>query len=100
LMIRLLEDTRPPGAREAIGTEALRIATVTALGAIADPAAIPVLAKLVAAPGAHHDAPRAAAASALAACRAAAPARPALDDAGGAAAPGGGRADDDDGHVN
>jgi suppressor of fused len=78
-MIRILESTRIASALDAVGKEELLTATANALEAIADPAAIPALSKLVAAPGRYNDEPRAAAASALAACVDAAPARPPLD---------------------
>ena len=87
-MVRILEDMPGPSGLDAIGKQDLLIATMTALGEIADPAAIPALTNRILAPGAPDHEPRAAAASALAACLSAAarreppgPAVPELPDA-------------------
>ena len=70
-MLRILEQTTIESSVDAIGKEDFVASTATALGAIADPVAIPALAKLATAPGAHNAKPRAAALAALAACKAA-----------------------------
>jgi hypothetical protein len=80
-MIRILEENPIRDALDAIGKEALIERTASALEEIADPAAIPALAKVAAAPGPHNDRPRPAAAAALAACLAAAPGPRDVDDA-------------------
>jgi hypothetical protein len=70
-LIRILDETSINSSLESIGKEGFVAATAAALGAIGDPAAIPVLSRVVAAPGAHNDKPRAVAAEALATCLAA-----------------------------
>ncbi|HSD87501.1 MAG TPA: hypothetical protein VLB44_08295 [Kofleriaceae bacterium] len=80
-LIDILEATTIKSAADSVGKEELVAATAAALGAIADPAAIPALSKVVAAPGTHNDAPRAVAADALAACLAATPEPRTVDDA-------------------
>jgi len=80
-MIQILEDTPIRDTLDAIGKQELVVQTAAALGEISDPTAIPALAKLVAAPGDHHDEPRPVAAEALASCLAAASAPRDVDDA-------------------
>jgi hypothetical protein len=67
-MIRILETTTIKNSLDSIGKEDFIAATAAALGAIADPSAIPSLARVVAAPGTHNDKPRPVAADALASC--------------------------------
>ena len=71
---QILDDNPIKNALDSIGKEEFLAHTAEALGAIGDPAAIPSLCRLVAAPGDHYDEPRPAAAHALATCLAAAPA--------------------------
>jgi hypothetical protein len=80
-MIRILEHVEVEHAVDAIGRDELLSSTAAALGAIADPSAIPALAKLVAAPGRKHDKPRPAVADALASCLAVTPEPRDVDDA-------------------
>lgn len=80
-LIEILETTPIRSALDAAGKGPLIAATASALGAIGDPAAVPVLSRVVAAPGAHNDGPRAAAAEALATCLAALPEPRHVDDA-------------------
>jgi hypothetical protein len=80
-LIKILEDTTIKSSLDALGKQELVGATAAALGAIADPIAIPALARVVAAPGSHNDKPRPVAADALASCLAASPEPPAVDDA-------------------
>ena len=80
-LIRVLEGTSIESSLDAIGKQGLIASAAAALGAIGDPSAIGVLARVVAAPGRHNDPPRAAAAAALAACLDAAPAPRDVDDA-------------------
>ena len=70
-LIKILEETTIKSSLDSIGKEDFVAATAAALGAIGDPAAIPALASVVAAPGTHNDKPRPVAADALAACLAA-----------------------------
>ncbi|CAN5909330.1 hypothetical protein BH11MYX3_BH11MYX3_14110 [soil metagenome] len=79
-MIRILEDTPIRSSLESIGTEDFLVKVATALGAIADPAAIPALANVVRAAGDYNDEPRPAAAEALSACLAATPEPRDVDD--------------------
>jgi hypothetical protein len=80
-LIKILEDTTIKNALDSIGKEDFVAATAAALGAIGDPAAVDVLARVVAAPGTHNDEPRPVAADALASCLAAAPEPRHVDDA-------------------
>ena len=84
-LIRILDETTIKSSLDSIGKEGFVSATAAALGAIGDPAAIPALARVVAAAGSHNDKPRPVAADALAACLAAIPdtatERRSLDDA-------------------
>ena len=80
-LIGILEQTSIRSALDSAGKEDFIAATAAALGAIGDPAAIPALSRVVAAPGAHNDEPRPVAADALAACLAAAPEPRDVDDA-------------------
>ena len=81
-MIQILGDNPIKSSLDSISKEEFLSSTAAALGEIADPAAIPALAKLVAAPGDYNDRARPAAAQALASCLAAAPpALRELDDA-------------------
>lgn len=72
-MIKILEETTIKSSLDSIGKEDFVADTAAALGAIGDPAAVDVLARVVAAPGTHNDEPRPAAANALASCLAATP---------------------------
>jgi hypothetical protein len=85
-LIRIVQDTPVPSGIDAIGKLELLTATLTALGDIADPAAIPALAGRIVRSGGHDDEPRAAAAVALAACALAAqrPEHAGLDPTGSA----------------
>lgn len=80
-LIKILEETTIKSSLDSIGKEEFVSATAAALGAIADPIAIPALARVVAAPGAHNDRPRPVAADALASCLAVASDPRAIDDA-------------------
>ncbi len=80
-MIKILEETTIKSSLDSVGKEDFVAATAAALGAIGDPAAIGVLARVVAAPGTHNDEPRPVAADALASCLAAAPEPRSVDDA-------------------
>ncbi len=79
-LIKILDETTISSSLDAIGKEDFIVKVATALGAIADPAAIPALAKVVTAAGDHNDEARPAAAEALAACLAAAPEPRDVDD--------------------
>lgn len=72
-MIEILQTTTIKNSLDSIGKEDFIASAAAALGAIGDPAAVPALAKVVAAPGTHNDTPRPVAAAALAACLAATP---------------------------
>ncbi|MBA3464985.1 MAG: HEAT repeat domain-containing protein [Deltaproteobacteria bacterium] len=72
-LIKIFDDTPITSSLDAIGKEDFLIKVASALGAIADPSAIPALSNLVRAAGDHNDKPRAPAAEALASCLAAAP---------------------------
>lgn len=80
-LVEILEHTTVGSVALSIGKEELVAAAAAALGAIGDPAAIPALAQVVAAPGTHHDEPRPIAAHALASCLAATPPPRQLDEA-------------------
>jgi hypothetical protein len=80
-LIRILEETSIRSSLDSIGKEGFVAATAAALGAIGDPAAIPVLSRVVAAPGPHNDKARPVAAEALATCLAAAPSPRTVDEA-------------------
>ncbi len=80
-LIEILETTPIGSALEAASKGPLIAATASALGAIGDPAAVPALSRVVAAPGGHNDGPRSAAAEALAICLAAHPEPRHVDDA-------------------
>jgi hypothetical protein len=80
-LIRILDETAIKSSLDAIGKESFVAATAAALGAIGDPAAIPALSRVVAAPGPHNDKPRPVAAEALATCLAAAGEPRTVDDA-------------------
>jgi hypothetical protein len=80
-LIKILEETTIKSSLDSIGKEDFVADTAAALGAIGDPAAIAVLARVVAAPGTHNDEPRPVAADALASCLAAAPEPRHVDDA-------------------
>lgn len=67
-LIQILETTTIRSSLDSISKGELIASTAAALGAIGEPSAIPALAKVVAAPGTHNDAPRATAADALASC--------------------------------
>ncbi len=79
-MVRILDATTIKNSLDSIGKEDFIAATAAALGAIGDPAAIPALARVVAAPGTHNDKPRPVAAEALAACLASTPEPRSVDD--------------------
>ncbi len=79
-LIKILDETTIKSSLDSIGKEQFIAATAAALGAIGDPAAIPALARVVAAPGPHNDKARPVAADALAACLAASPEPRALDE--------------------
>jgi hypothetical protein len=79
-MIKILDDNPIKSSFDGIVKEDFLARTATALGEIADPAAIPALARVVGAPGDHNDKPRPAAADALASCLAAAPEPRDVDD--------------------
>jgi hypothetical protein len=80
-LIRILEVTSIRSSLDSISKSALVASTATALGAIGDTAAIPALARVVAAPGTHNDAARATAADALASCLQKTPEPRQVDDA-------------------
>ncbi len=80
-LVRILEDNPITSSFDSLGKEQFLAKTAAALGRIGDPAAIPALAKLVAAPGSCNDEPRPVAADALASCLAAAPEPRDVDDA-------------------
>jgi hypothetical protein len=80
-LIRILDETTIKSSLDAIGKEDLVGSTAAALGAIADPIAIPALARVVAAPGSHNDKPRPVAADALASCLAGSSEPRTIDDA-------------------
>lgn len=80
-LIQILEQTASRSSRDAADKHDLVAATAAALGALADPSAIPALARVVAAPGPHGDEPRPVAGDALASCLAAAPEPRDVDDA-------------------
>jgi hypothetical protein len=80
-LIRILDETAIKSSLDSIGKEGFVAATAAALGAIGDPAAIPALSRVVAAPGPHNDKPRPVAAEALALCLASSSEPRTVDDA-------------------
>jgi hypothetical protein len=80
-LIRILETTTIRSSLESISKGELIASSAAALGAIGDTAAVPALARVVAAPGTHNDAARATAADALASCLQKAPEPRHVDDA-------------------
>jgi hypothetical protein len=80
-LINILDTTPVRSPLDAASKGPLIAATASALGVIGDPAAVPALSRVVAAPGAHNDGPRSAAAEALAVCLAALPEPRHVDDA-------------------